>query len=78
MKAELLSLSQVIGEFKEWRASQEKQSRIFTCRQDRRRKVCDQETIQLGTINRYVRRRIKDIPLFGAIILSRLNLQRYD
>ena len=28
MKAELLSLSQVIDEFKEWRASRKKQSRI--------------------------------------------------
>jgi len=35
------------------------------CQRDRRRKVIDPLTGKQGTINRYVRRQVKDIPLFG-------------
>ena len=35
------------------------------CQRDMRRKVIDPLTGKQGTINRYVRRQVKDIPLFG-------------
>tara|TARA_B100000945_G_C20360444_1_gene586860 strand:- start:31 stop:1266 length:1236 start_codon:yes stop_codon:yes gene_type:complete len=47
---------------------------IFTCLRDRRRKVFDPETGQSGTINRYVRRRIKDIPLLGCYSIIEIEL----
>ena len=47
---------------------------IFACRRDRRRKVLDPETGQSGTINRYVRRRIKDTPLFGCYNIIEIEL----
>ena len=47
---------------------------IFACPRDRRRKVLDPETGQSGTINRYVRRRIKDTPLFGCYNIIEIEL----
>jgi len=35
------------------------------CKRDKRRKAIDPVTGKQGTINRYVRRQVKDIPLFG-------------
>jgi len=35
------------------------------CQRDKRRKVIDPVTGQQGTINRYVKRQVQDIPLFG-------------
>jgi len=35
------------------------------CRRDRRRKAIDPITGQQGTVNRYITRQVKDIPLFG-------------
>jgi len=35
------------------------------CRRDKRRKAIDHVTGKQGTINRYIERQVKDIPLFG-------------
>ena len=47
---------------------------IFLCRRDKRHKVADPVTGQSGTINRYVRRRIKDIPLCGCYSIFEIEL----
>ena len=39
---------------------------IITCDRDRRMKAVDPLTGQTGTINRYVRRQVRDLPLFGC------------
>ena len=38
---------------------------VIGCRRDRRRKAIDPVTEQQGTVNRYVRRQVRDVPLFG-------------
>jgi transposase len=38
---------------------------VIYCRRDRRKMVIDPVTEQQGTVNRYVRRTIRDLPLFG-------------
>ncbi len=39
------------------------------CKRDRRRKAIDPLTGQKGSINRYVKRQIRDIPLYGSSLL---------
>ena len=38
---------------------------VICCRRGRRRKAIDPVTEQKGTVNRYVRRQVRDVPLFG-------------
>ena len=38
---------------------------VIQCRRDKRRKPIDPRTNQSGTINRYVRRRVRDLPISG-------------
>jgi transposase len=42
-----------------------KQQLVIYCHRDRRRNAIDPVTGQKGTVNRYVRRQIRDVPLFG-------------
>ena len=44
---------------------EQEQQLIIHCRRDKRRKVIDPVTGQKGTINRFVRRQVRDVPLFG-------------
>ncbi len=43
----------------------DKQQFVIHCHRDRRRRAVDPVTGKKGTINRYVRRRVRDVPLFG-------------
>lgn len=47
---------------------------VIRCRRDRRRKVVDPVTGKKGTINRYVKRQIKDVPLFGYPCMLEIEL----
>jgi len=38
---------------------------VITCCRDKRRKAIDPMTHVKGTINQYIRRQVKDLPLFG-------------
>jgi len=42
------------------------QQLVIHCHRDRRRNAVDPVTGKKGTINRYVRRRVRDVPLFGS------------
>lgn len=42
-----------------------KQQLVIDCRRDRRRSAVDPVTELRGTVNRYVRRQVRDLPLFG-------------
>ena len=42
------------------------QQLVIHCYRDRRRSAVDPVTGKKGTINRYVRRRVRDVPLFGS------------
>ena len=44
---------------------EEERQLVIGCRRDRRRKAIDPVTEQQGTVNRYVRRQVRDVPLFG-------------
>lgn len=44
---------------------QEEQQLVIHCCRDRRKRAIDPVTGKKGTINRYVRRRVRDMPLFG-------------
>lgn len=44
---------------------QEEQQLVIHCSRDRRRSAVDPVTSTQGTINRYVRRRVRDVPLYG-------------
>ena len=44
---------------------EEERQLVICCRRDRRRKAIDPVTEQQGTVNRYVRRQVRDVPLFG-------------
>lgn len=44
---------------------QEEQQLVIHCSRDRRRSAVDPITSKQGTINRYVRRRVRDVPLYG-------------
>ncbi len=52
----------------------EKNEIIIICHRDRRRKAIDPITAEKGTINRYVRRLIRDLPLFGHYCLIEIEL----
>jgi transposase len=43
----------------------EKEQLVIFCRRDRRRNAIDPVTRQKGTVNRYVHRQVRDVPLFG-------------
>jgi len=43
----------------------QEQQLVIHCSRDRRRNAIDPVTGQKGTINRYVRRQVRDVPLFG-------------
>jgi len=43
----------------------EEEQLVICCRRDRRRNAIDPVTGQKGTVNRYVRRQVRDVPLFG-------------
>ncbi len=47
---------------------------IIHCGRDQRRKVIDPVTGQQGTVNRYVRRQVRDMPLFGYPCLIEIEL----
>jgi hypothetical protein len=47
------------------RLDEVKQQLVISCRRDRRRNAIDPATTQKGTVNRYVRRQVRDVPLFG-------------
>ncbi len=49
----------------EIKLDEERQQLIIYCRRDRRRNAIDPVTGQKGTVNRYVRRQVRDVPLFG-------------
>ena len=53
---------------------QEEQYLVIHCSRDKRRSPIDPLTGKKGTINRYVRRKIKDIPLFGYPCLIDIEL----
>lgn len=44
---------------------EQEQQLVIHCRRDRRRNAIDPVTGEKGTINRYVRRQVRDVPLFG-------------
>jgi len=44
---------------------EQEQQLVIHCRRDRRRKAIDPVSGKKGTINRYVRRQVRDVPLFG-------------
>ena len=39
------------------------------CQRDKRRKVIDPLTGKNGTVNRYVKRQVQDLPIFGYLLL---------
>jgi transposase len=49
----------------EIKLDQKEQKVVIHCRRDRRRNTVDPVTGKKGTVNRYVRRQVRDIPLFG-------------
>ncbi|RLA53814.1 MAG: hypothetical protein DRR42_03675 [Gammaproteobacteria bacterium] len=44
---------------------EEEQQLVICCRRGRRRNAIDPVIVQKGTVNRYVRRQVRDVPLFG-------------
>ena len=50
---------------KQIRQHETEQQLVITCRRDRRRNAIDPVTGKKGTINRYVRRQVRDMPLLG-------------
>ena len=44
---------------------EQEQQLVIHCRRDKRRNAIDPVTGKKGTINRYVRRQVRDVPLFG-------------
>ena len=44
---------------------EERQQLVIHCHRDKRRNAVDPVTGKTGTINRYVRREVRDVPLFG-------------
>ncbi len=44
---------------------EQEQQLVIHCSRDRRRNAIDPVTGRKGTVNRYVRRQIRDVPLFG-------------
>jgi transposase len=53
---------------------QEKSQVVINCSRDRRRNAIDPVTGKKGTINRYVRRKVRDLPLFGYPCLIDIEL----
>jgi hypothetical protein len=53
---------------------EDKQQLTIKCSRDRRRNAVDPVTGRAGTINRYVRRQVRDVPLFGYPCLLSLRL----
>jgi transposase len=51
-----------------------KQQLVIYCHRDRRRNAIDPVTGQKGTVNRYVRRQIRDVPLFGYPCMIEMEL----
>lgn len=49
----------------EIKLDEQAQQLVIHCSRDRRRNAIDPVTGQKGTINRYVRRQVRDVPLFG-------------
>mgnify|MGYP001763520471 CR=1 FL=1 len=49
----------------EIKLDEDTQQLVIECRRDRRRNAVDPVTGKRGTINRYVRRQVRDVPLFG-------------
>ena len=49
----------------EIKLDEEKQQIVIHCSRDRRRCAVDPVSGKKGTVNRYVRRRVRDVPLFG-------------
>ena len=47
------------------RLDEHEQQLVIHCRRDKRRSAIDPVTGKKGTINRYVRRQVRDVPLFG-------------
>ena len=58
----------------EIKLDQDEQHLIIHCHRDRRRKAVDPVTGTQGTINRFVRRRVRDVPLFGYPCLIDIEL----
>jgi hypothetical protein len=50
------------------------QQLIIYCRRDRRRNAIDPVTGQKGTVNRHVRRQVRDVPLFGYPCMIEMEL----
>ena len=44
---------------------EQEQQLVIHCRRDKRRNAIDPVTGKKGTVNRYVRRQVRDVPLFG-------------
>ena len=53
---------------------QESQQVVIRCKRDRRRKAVDPISGKQGPINRYIRREIRDIPLFGYPCIIEIEL----
>ncbi len=51
-----------------------KQQLVIYCHRDRRRNAIDPVTGQKGTVNRYVRRQVRDVPLFGYPCMIEMEL----
>ena len=54
--------------------NQEEQMLVIQCNRDRRKKVMDPVTGKKGTINQYVRRQVRDLPLFGYPCMVEIEL----
>ena len=50
---------------------EQEQQLVIHCRRDKRRNAIDPVTGQKGTINRTVRRQVRDVPLFGYPLRAR-------
>ena len=59
---------------KDIRLSDDENSLLIHCRRNKKYKAIDPQTNRSGTINTYVRRRIKDIPMFGLPCLIEVEL----
>ena len=53
---------------------QERQQVVIYCNRDRRRKAVDPVSGKRGTINRYIRRQVRDVPLFGYPCIIEIEL----
>lgn len=56
------------------RLDEAEQQLVISCHRDRRRNAIDPVTGQKGTVNRYVRRQVRDVPMFGYPCMIEMEL----